>query len=155
MLGRAKIDEDVTMTAPTTFTVLAETAGAERLGLKFTVEEEGGMFVEAEALLTFSHSVGAASVEFTLLLDGADLGVGVEGMLTHGLATGDTANKPLHFRHLLQLGKGEHKLELALKTASGNVLLPGANWPSYLTVKRTSHDAVLAQGVNAKNDDIY
>jgi len=151
MLGRAKIDENVTMTAPTGFTVPAETTGAERLGLKFTVEEEGGMFVEMECLLTINHSAGGPA-EFTLLLDGVDLGVGAVGMGTWDLGTVPDTK---HFRHLIQASKGEHKLELALKTAAGNLVLSGASWPSYLTVKRTSHDAVLAQGVNAKSDDIY
>lgn len=155
MLGRAKIDEDITMTTPTAFTVPAETVGAERLGVKFTVEEEGGMFVEAEALLTIAHSVGTQSIEFTLLLDGVDVAAGAVGLGTWAWDVGETTDKTRHFRHLLQLSKGEHKLELALKTATGNIAMNGASWASYLTAKRTSHDAVLAQGVNAKSDDIY
>lgn len=161
MLGRAKIDENITVANPAaaTFFTPTESVGPESLALKFTVEEEGGMFVEVDTHAIFSHSAGGESVEFTLFLDSGagpvDVAPGAEGLGTYGLATGDTSNKTLAFRHLLQLDKGEHKLELRLKAATGNVLLPGATWPSYLTVKRASHDAVLAQGVNAKSDDIY
>lgn len=153
MLGRAKIDEDITLPVSTAFAVPAESVGPERLGVKFTVEEEGGMFVEAEAFATLAHTVGGESIEFTLLLNGVDTALGAEGWGTNWYATVNPDT--LHFRHLLQLDKGEYTLELALKAATGQVSLPGATWPSWLTVKRTSHDAVLAQGVNAKSDDIY
>ncbi len=156
MLGRAKVDEDVTLVGVTTFAggAVAEGVGPESLSLRFSVEEEE-MLVDLEILATVSHSVANGEVDWTLFLDGADLAAGADGFARLAMSSTATEGTTLSAKWTQRIEQGEHRVEVRLKSPAGDITVEGATWPAYLTARRASHPATLAHGVDSKVQGIY
>jgi hypothetical protein len=149
MYGEAKISADVTLTTPTTFAL-----GTLANGLRFTVEEDE-MLVDLEFQGTLNHTVADTEIDATFILDGSDVADLTDGLL--GLASGAAAadSVGLYMKKRMRIAKGEHRLQLALRSGAGNVLVMGALRPATLSATRFSHIGTLAHGVDAKAQGIF
>lgn len=152
MLGEAVIDADVTLTGITAFN---HATGASLIkSLRFTVEEEE-MLVDLKVLCTLHHSVTNEVLDYTLFLDGVDI-----APLTAGigrLAMPTTADDPttLSFERTMRVLKGEHQLQLHMRTPAGNIIVDGATWNGWLTARRHDHPATAAAQTNSKVQGVY
>lgn len=152
MLGEAVIAADVVLTGESSFD---QPGGATLIAsLRFWVEEEE-MFVDLKTLLTVSHGTVNGLLDATYFMDGVDMAAGANGLVRKTMGTVADAEDVLSFERTVRLPQGEHRLELHMKAPAGNITVEGAGWNGWLTARRHSHPATLAQGVNAKSDDIY
>jgi hypothetical protein len=152
MLGEAVIAADVVLTGIAAFDYA--TSGSLIASLKFWVEEEE-MLIDLKTLLTMSHSVVDGIADVTMFMDGTDMAAGANGLVRHSCPTVADQEHVLTLERTVRLAKGEHQLQLHMKAPAGNITVEGAGWNGWLTARRHSHPATLAQGVNAKSDDIY
>ena len=152
MLGEAVIDADVTLTGITAFN---HATGASLIkSLRFTVEEEE-MLVDLKVLATLHHSVADEVLDYTLFLDGADVAPLAAGLGRKAMPS--TANDPdtLTFERTMRVAKGEHQLQLHLRTAAGNIIVDGATWNGWLTARRHDHPATAPAQTNSKVQGVF
>jgi hypothetical protein len=152
MHGEAIISADVTLTGIAAFNYAT---GASLIkSLKFGVEEDE-MLVDLKTLCTLHHSVAEGAIDYTLFLDGVDLAPLTSGLGRLSMPT--TPNDPttLAFERTIRVAKGEHQLQLHMRTAAGNIIVDGATWNGYLVANRWSHPATIAHGVDSKTQGIY
>lgn len=153
MLGEAVIDADQTLTGAGpagAFTAIAQGT------LRFFVEEEE-MLVDLKALITASYDQADSFSDFTLLVDGADIAAGTDGLFRKSFpSTADQADQ-VALERTVRLDKGEHRLELAARIAgAGHTLtVEGATWNGFLTARRHSHDATVAANQNSKSQGVF
>ena len=152
MLGEALIAADVVLTGIAAYNF---GTGASRVtSLRFTVEE-AEMLIDLKCLVTLSHSAVDGIVDPTFFMDGVDMAAGADGLVRKHMPTVVSAEDILELERTVRLTKGEHQLQLHMKSPVGDITVEGSGWNGWLTARRHSHPATLAQGVNAKSDDIY
>jgi hypothetical protein len=141
MHQRLLLTADETLVNPAAFTSFAG------LQTSFFVEEDE-MLVRLTATLTFSNTV-VERTDFTLLMDGADLADGTNGLACMTPAViGDENTLQLLWEG--RLAAGEHTLAVQVKAPTGDVTLEGATIPCVLNARRHSHPATLGHGVDSK-----
>lgn len=146
MLGRKTLAADhVYGAAPVAFTAATSVGGVGLMEISCSVEETE-MLVDLELRACVSQDVSSA-LDFTYFVDGAD----VETVGTNGLyrAVIGTTAVSVYFNHTLRLAKGQHLIQLRLKSAQ-TPTIAGATIPAELTVRRHSHPATLGHGVDSK-----
>jgi len=152
MLGEAPIVADVVLTGITAFNY---TTGASLIAsLKFTVEEDE-MLIDLKAFLTLSHSAVDGMVDATFFMDGTDMAPLADGLVRKSMPSVAGQEDALVLERTVRLAKGEHQLQLHMKTGAGNITVEGATWNGWLTARRHSHDATSAANANAKVQGIY
>ncbi|HUW16291.1 MAG TPA: hypothetical protein VMW94_04375 [Actinomycetes bacterium] len=154
MLGEAVIDADVTLTGIAAFNFA--TGASLVKSLKFTVEEEE-MLVDLKALCSLHHSVVEGDVDYTLFLDGVDVAPLAVGLGRKHMPTVLNAVDTLSFERTMRVAKGEHQLQLHMKTGlvAGNIIVDGATWNGWLTARRHDHPATAAAQTNSKVQGVY
>lgn len=155
MLGTALITTDVVLAAIAAY----DYAGGASLiaSLKFTVEEEE-MLTDLKCLLTAYHATTDAAVDVTFFLDGADLADLADGLVRKNMSTvvGLPGADMIAFEHTLRIPKGEHQLQLHMKSpTAGALTVSGTTHHGYLQARRHSHPATSAANANAKVHGIY
>lgn len=146
MYTEASIKTDVVVATPTTF-ALGAIVGS-RVG--FAVEETE-MLTELHFEGTISPTVADTPIDVTFFLDGVDQGDLVDGIkrVTPGLTTGLGAiGLSLTLRK--RFSKGEHKAELRVRAAAGNVNVLGLLRPGKMSATRWSFNSVNAPAQNSK-----
>lgn len=150
MLGEATIAADIVVSGAGAFAAGA-VAGAS---LRFSVEEEE-MLIDLKLMATLSHATVGGMVDATFFIDGADIADAADGLVRESAPT--IADNPFAFslERTVRLARGEHRMELRLKTPAGDVTVEGAGWPAKMTARRHSHPASLAHGVDSKVQGIF